>query len=391
MEGHAMKRNRKKTAGLLLAMLLGMVTIFAGAPAAQAAGEVTLFTPYTNISVPPGESINYSVDVINNTGSKQTVSFAVQGAPKNWEYELTSGGWQIKELSVLPNETRTVQFEMNVPLQVEKGEYRFSLVAEGMATLPLTVEVSEQGTYKTELTTEQANMVGPADSTFTFDADLRNRTAEAQLYSLRSGAPRGWTVKFNVGGDNVTSVNVEPNATESIRVEIDPPDQVEAGTYKIPIQAVTSSTSAETELEVVISGTYGLEVSTPSGVLSTDVTADGERTLQLKITNTGSADLQNISLDYAAPVNWEVTFEPANIDALAAGESTTVNATIKADKNAIAGDYVTNITASSPETTAEAQLRVTVKTSLLWGWIGVLIILAVIVGIYYVMRKYGRR
>jgi len=35
--------------------------------------------------------------------------------------------------------------------------------------------------------------------------------------------------------------------------------------------------------------------------------------------------------------------------------------------------------------------RITVETSMLWGLIGVLIILVVIGGIYYLIRKYGRR
>jgi uncharacterized membrane protein len=68
-----------------------------------------------------------------------------------------------------------------------------------------------------------------------------------------------------------------------------------------------------------------------------------------------------------------------------------VTATIKADKNAIAGDYVVSMTAKTAEKSSDATLRMTVKTSVLWGWIGILIIIAVIGGVYYLFRKYGRR
>ena len=66
-------------------------------------------------------------------------------------------------------------------------------------------------------------------------------------------------------------------------------------------------------------------------------------------------------------------------------------ATIHADKNAIAGDYVTRLEASTPETSAEASFRVTVKTPLLWGWVGILIIMAALGSVYSLFRKYGRR
>ena len=52
---------------ILLLGLCGMVPIpwLNGVTVAQ---SVALYTPYTKISVPPGESIGYSVDVINNGG-----------------------------------------------------------------------------------------------------------------------------------------------------------------------------------------------------------------------------------------------------------------------------------------------------------------------------------
>jgi hypothetical protein len=44
---------------------------------ALAANDVTLYTPYTRISVPPGESIDYSIDVINNGTDLKTVDLSL--------------------------------------------------------------------------------------------------------------------------------------------------------------------------------------------------------------------------------------------------------------------------------------------------------------------------
>ncbi|MBO8171767.1 MAG: hypothetical protein H0Z33_07750 [Bacillaceae bacterium] len=379
---------RKKRMALMLALILGMTVL---SPSfVRAAGPLSLYTPYTNIAVTPGESIHYSIDVINNSTDVQSPELSVEGLPEGWEYQLTSGGWSIKEISVLPDESRSVSLDVEVPLKVDRGTYSFRVTA-GSAVLPLTVRVTEQGTYKTELTTEQPNMEGHADSSFNYEATIKNRTADEQLYALRAEAPRGWDVRFEADGKTVTSVKVEANADKDIDVEITPPEQVKKGTYQIPITASTSSTSAETTLEVVITGTYDLELTTPNGLLSTDITAGGEKNLTLEVRNTGSADLRDIQLRADTPVNWEVTFEPKTINKLAAGNSTEVTATIKADGEAIAGDYVVNMSATTPEASSDAQFRVTVETSLLWGWFGILIILAVIGGVYYLFRTYGRR
>ena len=66
-------------------------------------------------------------------------------------------------------------------------------------------------------------------------------------------------------------------------------------------------------------------------------------------------------------------------------------ATLKASKKALPGDYVTTIIAKSRESNADAQFRVAVKTPMIWGWVGVLIIIATIGVVYYLFRKYGRR
>ncbi|WP_338142660.1 NEW3 domain-containing protein [Brevibacillus marinus] len=384
-----MMKRWAKHLSLFLTFVLAVMA-WGGVPT-SAAGELTLFTPYTSIAVTPGESINYNVQVINNSSVVQEAALTVQGLPQNWEYQLTSGGWSLQRIAVLPDEPQSVSLQVDVPLEINKGTYRFQLVAEGKASLPLVVQVTEQGTFKTELTTEQPNMEGHSGSNFQFEATLRNRTAEKQLYSLTADAPEGWDVQFKVDGNSVTSVSVEANTTKDIDITVTPPEGVKQGSYKIPVKAATTSTSASTEFEVVITGTYDVELSTPTGLLSTDVTAGGERNLTLKINNTGSADLRNITLSADTPANWEVTFEPKQITKLEAGKSTEVTATIKADKQAIAGDYVVNMKASSPEATSEAQFRVAVKTSMLWGWLGVLIILGVIGGVYYLFRTYGRR
>jgi uncharacterized membrane protein len=234
-------------------------------------------------------------------------------------------------------------------------------------------------------------MAGAANSTFTFNAKLRNYTEGSQAYALNAAAPPGWKVSFKANYKQVSSINIEPGHTQDISIEVDPPDETPAGTYKIPVTASTGATSADLGLEVGITGSYGLTLSTPTGLLSTSAVAGSDKRLDLVVRNTGSADLKNIQLLSTLPANWNVSFDPARIDALPAGQTAQVTATLIPDGKAIAGDYMANLTARAAEASALAALRVSVETSWIWSWAGICIILVALGGVYYLFRKYGRR
>lgn len=381
-----MQTNKLNLICVLLLILFAMST-----PAYVSGKNLMLYTPYTKISVPPGESVSYSIDVINNTEEVKNATISVTGMPRSWNYEVKAGGWTLNQLSVLPGEKKTFTMKVDVPMKVNKGTYHFVVSADGLAELPLTVTVSEQGTFRTEFTTKQPNMQGNSKAAFNFSASLKNETAEQQLYALMADAPRGWNVTFRVQGKQTTSAQVEPNATENVSIDITPPASIQSGSYKIPLHATTNSTSADLELEVVVTGSYEIELTTPRGLLSADITAGSTKKIDLVIKNNGSAELKDITLNASKPVDWEVSFEPSKIEKLTAGSTTNVIATVKASKKALPGDYVTKMTASTPDVNTSAEFRISVRTPMIYGWMGVLIIVLVLGGVYFLFRKYGRR
>ena len=208
---------------------------------------------------------------------------------------MKSGGWSLSQLSVLPKEKKTFNLKVEVPLKVNKGNYHFVVYA-GNAKLPLDVVVAQKGTYQTEFTTDQPNMQGNSKSTFTFSATLKNQTADQQLYALMANAPRGWNVVFKPNYKQATSAQVEANAPENISIVINPAANVQAGPYKIPVRAKTSSTSADIELEVVVTGSYDIELTTPRGLLSAEITAGDMKRIDLLGRNNGSAELKDVQL-----------------------------------------------------------------------------------------------
>ncbi|MGQ8337859.1 COG1470 family protein [Sunxiuqinia sp. A32] len=358
---------------------------------AQNKDGLELYTPYTKISVSPGKSVSYSVDLINNGSQTSNEFISVSNIPRSWNYTLTAGGYDVDKLAVLSGQKKTLTLKVDVPYQVRKGNYTFYIKAGDVVKLPVTINVSTGGSNESELTCDQKNMEGTSKSSFNFKAVLKNRTMSKQQYALMAEAPRGWSVAIKPAYQQATSTEVEANGTKDITYEIKAPASVKAGTYKIPVKAVSGSTSAGTELEVVITGTYEIDLNTPTGLLSAKITAGGEKKVELNVFNSGSAILKNVTLSAGKPKNWEVTFDPKKIEDLEPGKTETVYATIKADKKAIPGDYVSNITAKTPEASSSVSFRIMVKTPILMGWLGILIIIGAIGGVAFLFKKYGRR
>ena len=88
-----------------------------------------------------------------------------------------------------PRKRKRSNLKVEVPLKVNKGSYHFTVFA-GETKLPLEVIVAQKGTYQTEFTTDQPNMQGNSKSTFTFNATLKNQTADQQLYALMANRPQ---------------------------------------------------------------------------------------------------------------------------------------------------------------------------------------------------------
>ena len=79
---------------LLLTILLGLIPMNY-THASDSIPSVFLYSPYTKISVSPGTSIDYKIDLINNSDIPVNVDLSVTGLPASWKRELKSGGRDI--------------------------------------------------------------------------------------------------------------------------------------------------------------------------------------------------------------------------------------------------------------------------------------------------------
>ena len=382
------------------AVMMALIMFWGSRTTVHAAGGLSLSTEYPGVTITPGETLNITLTLTNTSGSPVNADVAIASLPDGWEGYLQGGDYEVNEVHVgTASEGTQLTLHLTVPDALEEGTYTVQVDAdvneEIYDSLTLSFEVNEVNACAGSFTTEYPEQEGTAGTSFSFSTTLINNGLSTESYSLSSSAPSGWQVSFVPSDEStsVASIEVESSTSQGLTVEVVPPEGVEAGEYDISCSAVSASETLTTDLKVVITGTYGISLSTPDGRLSFDSQANKDTDVTLTVTNTGNEELQNVTLTSSLPSGWEVTYdvEDGIIDSIAAGSSAQVVATVTPSSEAITGDYVATFTAETDEATSSAEFRVSVKTSTLWGFVAVLIILCVAAGLVYVFRKYGRR
>jgi uncharacterized membrane protein len=391
-------RRRILLALLLAACLLPLVATPQAALAQEgqptnAAQILTLFTRFPAQEVALGESLSFPL--ILRAGSAQVARLSLQGLPEGWTATLRGDGRVIQSAYVMPGEDTEVDLRVEPPAGTAAGEYNLTAVAQGAgerSELPLTIVVQEQLPPRLRFDVDLPSVRGAPDSTFRFNTTLRNEGDSDVSVNLLSEAPAGWVVAFSSGGQDVTSLPVTADSSESISVEVEAPEGVELGSFPIYVRAEGDDLSAETTLTAEVIGQPEVALTTPDGRLSGQASINSSSSYTLLVRNTGSAPARKISLSASPPSGWQVEFQPAQIDELAPGADLEVTATLRPAEQAVAGDYVVSFSARPEEgSSASADFRVTVVTSTLWGIIGIALIAVAVAVVGLAVTRFGRR
>jgi uncharacterized membrane protein len=236
---------------------------------------------------------------------------------------------------------------------------------------------------------------------FTYDISIIYAGTERKTFTMDVTAPQGWSAFTSSGYPEreITSVQIDPGSygstTESIKLNLGPnygllPDP---GNYNVTLK-VSSGTSlvATITLEAKVKAKYALSMTTPTGNLATQATAGKENHFSFNIVNTGTATIDQLKLSSSAPSGWTITFKPEKVDTLNAGQTQQVDAVITpTEGKTIAGDYMITLKADNGKNSASMDVRVTVETPSIWGWLAFVIIVVVIAGLLVLFWKMGRR
>lgn len=385
----------KRASSLLCAFVLAFVVLAlpARAGAQEITGTLSVTTDYPSRAVELGDSVTFSLDVA--AARPQTVTLEMAELPDGWTATFRGGGSIIQSVFVGANAVSPVDLRLDPPDGVKAGTYNFTVLARSDAAsseLPLTLIVQEEVPGSLTFESDLPTIKGSPTTTFRYTATLKNEADQDVTVNLSAETPGSFLARFKLSSQETSSFPLAANESKTVNIELEPLVDVPAGIYPAIVHADGGELQASLDLIAEVTGQSDLSVSGPDGRLSGRANAGRDSTLQIVITNNGTAPAQGVELTSTAPAGWTVTFDPEAVAEIPAGGQVDVTARVKPAAKAVSGDYMVTITARPAQGAQEsADFRITVTTSTLWGIAGILLI-AVAVGVVgMAVTRFGRR
>jgi uncharacterized membrane protein len=355
-----------------------------------------LLTDYPAVSVQPGTTSTVSLKLRNYGLAPERLALSVSGVPSGWTATLLGGGQPVAAAMPATDDGVSLDLRLDVPKDAEIGTHTLTVSAAGgntQVTLPVAVTLAKELPAKLSVQPQLPELRGSARSSFEYTLTVKNDSGKKLLVSLAADAPRNFDTSFTeaYGSQQLTAIPIGAGKSKDVKLKVSPPTTVDAGHYPVKVQVAAEGAKAATNVALDITGQPKLTLSGREGLLSASATAGAESTVAVIVSNTGTAPAENVSLSGNAPSGWKINFEPKTIDRIAPNEHKEVQAQIRPPAKAIAGDYVTTLSAATNGENGSANFRVTVTTSTMWGVAGVGIIGAAVLVMVGAVARFGRR
>ncbi|HUK58394.1 MAG TPA: NEW3 domain-containing protein [Stellaceae bacterium] len=382
----------------LFALLAAPVARAADAPQAAPPHVKGLFltTDYPSVAARAGETTTIKMKLQNYDLPPERVALSVDGAPKNWNAVLLGGSTPVTAAMPATNENVAVNLRVDVPANAPAGAQHLVVHAKSAGAavdLPIDIITGEDLPAQLSIKAKLPSLNGTPTTSFEYQFTVTNQSDKDLLVKLAAEAPQGFQTSFMeaYGTQELSSVPVEAGKDKDLKVKVTPPANVTAGTYPVAVQASSEGASADTKMQMVITGQPKLKLSGEDDRLNAQAEAGTATPIKLTLQNTGSAPANNVSLSASPPSDWKVTFQPDKIETLAPNQKQDVQALLTPSAKAIAGDYMTTFRANGGGDSTSSDFRITVATSSMWGIIGVAIIAIAFLVLIGAVARFGRR
>lgn len=381
--------------------------------------DFLIYSQFSNLILEEGQSIDLSIKFINQGVQPEEILIELIADPEaeNWKVDLRNESWRgfkVRQINLLSDDTensKILNLHIEAPKEIkeEQKEYTFTIKAETLdkkLTRLLNIVVAainkleEEKVVETDeilLSTKYPVMEAPSGKAMKFEVEVNNRTDEDQVMDFTVELPQGWRASISPRWreeETISAIKINKAGTETILLTVTPPFTAEKNEYEMKFISRAGELEKSLDLRAIVTGTYTLNLGTETGNLKLTTISGEEKDFIFYIWNEGSASIDNIAFYGTAPQGWEVKFNPDKMDELPSIAQTQqpekVTMTIKVPQNTVPGDYIVTVNAAGTQDQKKVEFRTTVQVPTKWGWIGVLIIiaiLAILLGIFLKLRR----
>ena len=386
---------------VLIAAALGLTQPGSAAESSTAAYKgIWVSTPFPSFTSGANQSVTLDLKVHNAGMPPQPITLDVEKQPAGWTTAFFGDGKGVKSVFVAPNDSASVKLRLEPPAETANGTYHFVVSAVGKEggkdahfSLPIDLTIGASLPPRLTLAADLPDLRGSPSSDFDFKLKLKNDGGSNATVRMDAKTPAGFQSKFTeeYGSQELTSFPLKAGEEKTISAKITPPDSASGGNYPIIVQATTGKVSTTTKLTMEVTGKPDLSVTGVGDRLSSDAEAGKQSTLDVVLNNSGTAPVHNLKLSASPPSGWKIAFEPKSLDLLMPNKTQTVKAEITPSDKAIAGDYMVTVNANGDGVSKSSDFRITVRTSTMWGIVGVLVIAAAMIVLVLAVVRFGRR
>lgn len=364
--------------------------------------QILIAPEFFGVELNKDEPISLDVSLINRGKKDEFINLEIVELPPGWKAYFKTFTFGVTGVFLKGDSSKNITLKVEPDKQVKPGEYSLRLKATtkdkvhtSLADVSLKIKSKEEGkeTEGVRINSSYPVLRGPSDARFEFNIDVENKVDREVVYALSYEAPENWEVNFKPGYEEkyISSIRLKEDQQRNVAVEVRPTPLTPPGEYPVKVKVESQYAKGSITLTVNITGVHKMEVGTPNELLSLTAMRGSKTSMSFYIKNTGTAPLTNIQFISIKPEAWKVEFQPEKIELLNPNEIKQAEVLITPSESAIVGDYSVGINVDAGKVNKNLELRVTVKAKPVWGWVGLLIIVAVVLGLVFVFYRFGRR
>ena len=261
-------------------------------------------------------------------------------------------------------------------------------------TVDLGIIPLDKENYFAEVLVKTPSRVATVGTNPQYEITLRNIGRNDDTYTLAvPDLPEQWYARFRESStttEEVQEIYIPAGEEKTIYLEIIPPYSVDVGDYNFTLVAGSSAREYEENLSLRLRGSYDLRTYTKT--YRHEINRGETLNFDITITNAGvGGSLTNIGVNMSAPEGWRASVDPATVASLEPGERATVQVAVVPPADIVAGEYRFIALVRSDQDEQEDEFRVVVNERSYVALLGLLVMVGVAGGLWYIFRKYGRR
>jgi uncharacterized membrane protein len=339
-----------------------------------------------------GDEVTFPINIQNNNGYDMTYGLSAS-SDTGWDTSFQYNGKDVYQLYVPASQSRVVTLAVQTPYAAGIGEKTITANI-GSSSLDLHVYITSVN-QSVGFTTKVNSIIASIGDKIYYDVTLNNLQSKENNYGLSvTGLPDNWYYRYveTRGSTSEMAEAVVPaESSKSLVLEIVPPYSVSEGTYNFTAVVTTPDNQTISQgLTLRLKATSSMTVA--SDQLAYTASPGQKFSINVYVTNSGTGGaLTNVYPEISAPSGWVVSSSPATVNSIKAGDTQKFVISVQPPSNIAASDYDVSVTVTSDQAQKSSDYRITIATSSYVPYIGGGIIVAVLAGLAFLYKKYGRR